>query len=105
MKDFEIFMRVVLGDSLFPCSLIRLSFVPMFPSKILKCSLEKLCHTKIVKLFCKSSFFHFQFITSRKKAGSRLGLRADVMNAKRRRSLLCQLANFAKINIQSGFPV
>ena len=32
--------------SLFPCSLIKLSSVPMFPSQILKCSLEKLCHTK-----------------------------------------------------------
>ena len=37
---------------------MKLSFVPMFPSKVLKSSLEILCHTKIVKLFCKTSFSH-----------------------------------------------
>ena len=68
-----------IGGSLFPCSLTKLSFVPMFPSKILKCSLEKFCHTKVMKLFCKTLFFYFQFVTSRKKAGSRLGHRAPSM--------------------------
>ena len=56
----------------------------------------------------KTSFFHLQFITSRKKGkevGSRLGHRADVINTKRSRILLYLLTNFAKIIIQSGFPV
>ena len=68
--------------ALFPHKII---FYFHVPRKILKCSVENLCDTKIVKLFYKTSFFHFQFITSRKKAGSCLGHRADVMNTKRRR--------------------
>ena len=65
---------------------------PLFPRKIIfrshvpqqnfESSIEKLWHTKIVKLFCETSFFHFQSITPRKKAGSRLGYSADVINTK-----------------------
>ena len=83
--------------------------VPLFPHKIIFCS-----HVpqQNVEMFPgkimpyknrETSFFHFQFITSGKKAGSRLGHRADVINTKRRRILLYQSTNFAKSTFDLAF--
>ena len=56
-----------------------------------------------MKIFCKTLFFQFQFITSRKRASSRLGHRTDVIKAKRRRISLYQLTNLQKSTFNLAF--